>query len=90
MQRNICLALFTILLSSNYFGQIPEKFKKINWRVYHSLNATKFVDYESEEWKNMSYEDKDFLLQIPKEELQKMSTKELIEAYLINDIYNSF
>jgi hypothetical protein len=56
------------------------KYKNINWRIYHSLNWKDYVDYKSEEWKNMPFKEKNSLFQIPTKELQAMYTNELIEA----------
>ena len=72
----MCLFLFTYSL----LGQDINKYKSISWRVYNSLNWKDYVDYKSEEWKNMSFKEKGDLLQIPTIELQTMSTDELIEA----------
>ncbi len=72
-----------VLLVVCYFvssGQVVEKYKKINWRIYHSQKWREYVDYKSDEWKNMSIEDKNSLLQIPVDELKTMSTDQLISV----------
>ncbi len=71
-----CLFIFVYSLS----GQNINKYKNTNWRNYNSIAWRSYVDYTSEEWKNMSIKEKKSLFQIPIEELQKMTTDELIEA----------
>lgn len=71
-----------IISSLTLFGQNLEKYKNINWRTYHRLDFSKYVDINSEEWKNMPKTEKKALMQIPDNELKAMSTKELIEAYI--------
>jgi uncharacterized protein YihD (DUF1040 family) len=70
--------IFTYLL----IGQDMNKYKNINWRIYHQLNFSNYIDINSEEWKNISPKEKKELMQIPENELKTMSTKELIEAYI--------
>lgn len=73
-----CFFVFSCAL----FGQNLDKYKNINWRIYHQLNFSDYVDINSEEWKNISPKEKKELMQIPKNELKTMSTKELIDAYI--------
>ena len=72
----LCLFIFTYPLA----GQDMNKYKNIDWRIYHSLNWKDYVDYKSEEWQKMPFKEKNSLFQIPTEELQAMSTDELIEV----------
>ena len=71
-----CLFIFVYSLS----GQNNNKYKDLDWHIFHSLNWKDYIDFKSEEWKSMSIEEKKSLFQIPIEELQKMTTDELIEA----------
>lgn len=64
------------------FGQNIQNYKNLDWRIFHKLNFSDYVDIQSEEWKNMHPKDKKALLQIPTTELKTMSTKELLEAYI--------
>jgi hypothetical protein len=79
MKTHLSLILIVLCLSVS-FGQIPEKYKRLNWRMFHSLNWRDSVDYQSDDWKNMPIEEKNSLFQIPPDELRAMSTDELIEA----------
>lgn len=45
----LCLFIFTYPL----VGQDMNKYKNIDWRIYHSLNWKDYVDYKSEEWKKI-------------------------------------
>lgn len=82
MINKIIFILCCFILINSSLGQNYDKFKKINWRIYHQLNFSDYVDIHSTEWKSMSIKVKDSLLQIPENELKAMSTKELIEAYI--------
>lgn len=73
-----CFFVFSCAL----FAQNLDKYKNIDWRIYHQLNFSDYVDINSEEWKNMPKKEKKALMQIPESELKAMSTKELVEAYL--------
>ncbi|MFA4920629.1 MAG: hypothetical protein WC611_00670 [Candidatus Neomarinimicrobiota bacterium] len=73
-----CFFILTYFAS----GQDIDKYKNVNWRIYHQLNFTDYIDVNSDEWKNISQMCKKELLQIPKSELKQMSTRELIEAYI--------
>jgi len=79
MKRQFLLVLLVLCFSLS-FGQVPDKYRKLDWRLFHSLNWRGVVDYQSEEWKNMPIESKKSLLQIPPGELQSLSIKALIEA----------
>ncbi|MCX6151790.1 MAG: hypothetical protein NTX22_14800 [Ignavibacteriales bacterium] len=82
MLKKSFLVLCLFILSYSLFGQNMDKYKNINWRIYHQLNFSDFVDINSEEWKNMSKKEKKELMQIPENELKTMSTKDLIETYI--------
>ena len=74
------LALCLFMITNSFSAQEINKYKQINWRIYHSANWRDYVDYESEEWKKIPYREKNSLLQIPDEELNTMLTDELIEV----------
>jgi len=74
----LCLLIFTYPL----VGQDMNKYRNINWRIYHQLNFSDYIDINSAEWKSISPKEKKELMQIPENELKTMSTKELIEAYI--------
>ncbi len=75
--------LFLFFLNCSLFGQNTENYENINWRIFHQLNFSDYVDINSEEWKTMPLSEKRELRQIPASELKTMTTKELIKAYLI-------
>lgn len=79
MLKKFFIVLFFFIFSSSLIGQVT-KYKDIDWRIYHSLKWKNYVDYRSNEWINMSIEEKKSLLQIPIEELKLMSTDALIQV----------
>jgi hypothetical protein len=62
------------------YSQGQSKFKDIGWRICNSKDWVKHIDYKSEEWKNLSVNEKDELTKIDSSELRIMSTKDLIIA----------
>lgn len=82
MSKKTPFLLFIILYSSIILGQNYDKYKKLNWRVYHWLSFSDSIDIYSEEWKKMPKKEKDQLMQIPSNELNVVTTEELIEAYI--------
>jgi len=81
MQIKSILILCLIISSSSLSGQDLEKYRNIDWRIYHWLSFSDYIDIQSEEWKNIPKKEKIALMQIPENELVTMSIKELIEAY---------
>jgi len=82
MKRQIFFALCLAVWCTAAFSQGNQRYKELNWRVFHWVNFSKYVDINSAEWKNMPLQDKKALMQIPDDELKAMSTRELIDAYV--------
>lgn len=82
MLRNSVLIFCLFISTYSLTAQDMNKYKNINWRIYHQLNFSDYVDVNSEEWKSISPKEKKALMQIPENELKTMTTKELIEAYI--------
>jgi len=81
-KKSIFIFCFVIYYSCALFGQNIQNYKNLDWRIFHRLNFSDYVDIKSEEWKNMHPKDKKALLQIPEIELKKMSTNELLQSYI--------
>ena len=74
------ILIILIIATGILFSQDQSRFKDIGWRVCNSKNWRKYIDYKSDEWKNLSVNEKNELTKINKDELKKMNTRNLIEA----------
>lgn len=71
-----------VIYGGALFGQNIQNYKNLNWRIFHWLSFSDYIDIQSEDWKNMPFKEKNALLQIPTTEFKIMSTNELLEAYI--------
>ena len=81
MFKTFLTFLLLLVLNFSMFTQQSRAYNDINWRIYHQVDFDKYIDVTTEEWKSMSIEEKDKLLQIPETELKTISTEELIETF---------